>query len=71
MGNFKSNVGDYELLYVSESESGKAIAVRVDEDHSMFWLPKSQIEYEDKGYKRHQVIHITIPDWLAEKHDLL
>lgn len=64
----KSNVADYDLLYVSETE--KALAVRSSEDHEMIWLPKSQIEYEDRNYKRHEVICVTIPDWLAEQHNL-
>lgn len=68
MSNYKSDLADYDLLYITETE--KAIAVRRSEDHDMFWLPKSQIEYEPKEYKRYQVITITIPEWLAEKQDL-
>lgn len=64
----KSNVADYDLLYVSQTE--KALAVRRSENDEMVWLPKSQIEFDDKDYKRHSVIRVTIPDWLAEKHDL-
>jgi hypothetical protein len=69
MSNYKSNVADYDLLYVSETE--KALAVRISEDHEMFWVPKSQIEYEDKNYKRHQLIKVTMPDWIAEQHNLI
>lgn len=68
MTSFKSNVADYELLYVSQTEKG--LAVRRSEDHEMCWLPKSQIEFEDKEYKRHSIVRVTIPDWLAEKNDL-
>lgn len=64
-----SNIADYDLLYVTQTE--KALAVRRSEDHEMVWLPKSQVEFDDgKEYKRHAVIKVTIPDWLAEKHDL-
>lgn len=64
----KSDVADYDLLYVSQT--GKALAVRRSEDHETIWLPKSQIQFDDKEYRRHAVIRVTIPDWLAEKHDL-
>ena len=63
------NAADYEVLYVNQTE--KALAVRRSEEYETVWLPKSQIEFDDsKEYKRHQVIRIGIPDWLAEKHDL-
>lgn len=65
---YKSNVSDYDLLYISQTD--KAVAVRQSEDHEMFWLPKSQVDFDDKEYKRHAVVRITIPDWLAEKHGL-
>lgn len=64
----KSNVADYDLLYVSQTERG--LAVRRSEDDEMFWLPKSQVQFDDKEYRRLAVISVTIPDWLAEKHDL-
>jgi hypothetical protein len=69
MASYKSNVVDIDLLYVTQTEKG--LGVRQDEGDEMFWLPKSQIEFEDKEYKRHQVIKVTIPEWLAEKHDLI
>jgi hypothetical protein len=60
---------DYDLLYVTQTE--KALAVRRSEDDELVWLPKSQIEFDDsKEHKRHAVIRVGIPDWLAEKHDL-
>ena len=66
--NYKSNVADYDLLYIAQTEKG--LAVRRSEEHEMFWLPLSQVEFEEKEYKRHQIIKVTISDWLAEKHDL-
>jgi hypothetical protein len=56
-------------MYVNQTD--KALAVRQSEEHEMFWLPKSQIEFEDKNYKRHATIRVTIPEWLAAKHDLI
>jgi hypothetical protein len=74
MPNYKSNVADYDLIYVSETDKGLAVRIDAEENSPvssrMFWLPKSQIEYEDKSYKPHQPIRVTIPDWLAEEHDL-
>jgi hypothetical protein len=64
----KSNVADYDLMYVSETDKG--LAVRTDGDASLFWLPKSQIDFPEKEYRRNQIIRVTVPDWLAEKHDL-
>jgi hypothetical protein len=69
MPNYKSNVGDYDLMYIAQTE--KVICVKLDKESEMFWLPKSQIEFEDKNYKRHQTIKVTIPDWLAEKYELI
>jgi hypothetical protein len=64
-----TNAADYEVLYVAQSE--KALGIRRSEKEEIIWLPKSQIEFDDsKEYKRHTVIRIGIPDWLAEKHDL-
>lgn len=68
MDPMKSNVADYDLIYIGQTEM--ALNVRRSEDHESFWLPKSQIEYEDKQYRRYAVMLVTIPDWLAEKHDL-
>lgn len=65
---FKSNVADYDLLYIGQTD--RALHVRRSEDDEAFWLPKSQIEFEDKEYRRHEAVQVAIPDWLAEKHDL-
>jgi hypothetical protein len=68
MSDHKSNVADYDLLYITQTEKG--LCVRRSEDDQLFWLPKSQVEFDDKEYRRHAVVSVTIPDWLAEKHDL-
>jgi hypothetical protein len=66
---YKSNVTDYDLLYIGQTE--KALHVRRSEDDEAFWLPKSQIEFDDgRDYRRHAVVRVTIPDWVAERHDL-
>jgi len=65
----KSNVSDYDLIY--RGETPMAVKVSRDTDAPPFWLPKSQIEF-DEGIdrKRGDAINVAIPDWLAEKHDL-
>jgi hypothetical protein len=68
MPQYKSNVADYDLLYVTQTK--KAIGVRRSEESEVIWLPKSEVDFEDKEYKRNSVVSVTIPDWLAEKHDL-
>jgi hypothetical protein len=69
MASFKSNVADYDLIY--QTEKGGGLCVRREINGEDIWLPLSQIQYDDgKLYKRNSVITVTIPDWLAEKHDL-
>jgi hypothetical protein len=68
MPHYKSDVADYDLLYLTQSEKG--LCVRRSQEHDEFWLPKSQIEFEDREYGRGSVIRVTIPEWLAMKHDL-
>ena len=60
-----NDVLDYDCIWVRETAG--AIAVRMHEDASLVWLPKSQIEYERKDSRR---VTVTVPDWLAEEKDL-
>lgn len=55
-------------MYITETDKG--LAVRRSEEDEMFWLPKSQVDFDEKMYRRHETVQVTIPDWLAEKHDL-
>lgn len=66
--SYKSNVADYQLIY--EAETPLALAIRASNESDVVWLPKSQIEFLDKHCIRGDKIWVTIPDWLAEKHDL-
>lgn len=62
----KREVTDVEgLLFMEERE--KAICVSEDGGKTKIWLPKSQIEYEDKGSG---LVNITIPLWLASEKKL-
>jgi hypothetical protein len=65
---YKSDVADYDLIYVTQTEKG--LGVRRSQEHDIFWLPKSQIEFEYKEYKSGHTITVTVPEWLAQKHDL-
>ena len=50
-------------------ETEKAILflpVDWDEDDAV-WLPKSQIDYEDKDYEKGDDIIVDIPTWLIEE----
>lgn len=55
----KSNLVDVELNI--HAETAKAIAVS-DDGSTYIWLPKSQIEYVEKGQS---IIEVTMPEWLA------
>jgi hypothetical protein len=68
MPNYRSNVADYDLLYKGETKMG--IWVSKSEEDNDFFLPNSQVQYEEKQYKRNSVIKVTIPDWLATMNDL-
>jgi hypothetical protein len=66
--SYKSDVADYDLLY--QTEKGGGLCVRKEINGIDIWLPLSQIEFDGKAYRRNDYITVTIPDWLAEKHDL-
>ena len=58
-----------EILVQIHHETDKAILVSLDGDKKKaVWLPRSQIEIEDKGKGIHE---ITIPIWLAEEKGLV
>lgn len=71
--NWKSrgeNVEEYTLIY--QVEHGAGLCVREEKDGPDIWLPLSQIQYDEHiVYKRGSYIKVTIPDWLAEEHDLV
>lgn len=67
--NYKSDIRDYDLMYIRQTDAG--LCVRLDEDHELFWLPKSKIQYEDRDYRRHETIKVTVPEWLAARHNLI
>lgn len=66
---YKSDVADYDLIYISNIPKG--IWVKNSDEGEDFFLPDSQIEYDPTKCIRNKTISVTIPEWLAEKHDLL
>lgn len=64
----KDDMEVYEFIFVRESD--KAIGVcKEGEEGRLIWLPKSQIDYEEKP-QRGEVIEVEVPDWLAIEKDL-
>ncbi len=61
-GDFNNERECYEYEDI-EHETDKAILVKLKKCKESIWLPKSQIDYDDK--------YIWVPFWLAEKHDLI
>jgi hypothetical protein len=61
----------YYLQYKLQTDA--AIGVTLKGDDNLFFLPKSQIDInQDYEMLSHgECIDIEIPDWLAEKVDLL
>lgn len=64
----------YSLNYKGQTEK----AIRVEVNGKEIWLPKSQIEVDgvscDEDFKElvpDETVDVYIPDWLAEKNDLL
>ena len=53
-------------------ETDAAILVSDDDtDGSAVWLPKSKIQCPAGGVQRHDVIEVTMPEWLAIEKGLI
>lgn len=62
---------DLTLMYVRETDA--ALCVRLDDEHDVVWLPKSQIEWEyaERGTpKGRRLVVVTLPEDLAVEKDL-
>lgn len=62
-----SDLVDLDVEFLAETDA--AVKVR-DADGREAWLPKSQIEWPGSA-KLHEVIEVTVPQWLAEEKDLV
>lgn len=63
---------DASLQYCGETEA----ALKVSEGEDMFWLPKSQIEYEKESdgtavVDKNGCVEVTLPMWLAQEKKLV
>lgn len=57
-----------DLTMQLHAETDKAILVSDDGDKAKaVWLPKSQIEFEQKG----PIVEVTMPSWLATDKGLV
>jgi hypothetical protein len=60
---------DVDLFVMRDEPSDQAVLVREFSMTPGFWLPRSQIQIEYKD-QRHECAVVTIPVWLAKKHNL-
>jgi hypothetical protein len=60
----KNELVDITVNLLHETE----MAVLVTDGDDEVWLPKSQIEYEIIDQRERTAV-VTMPTWLAEKHD--
>jgi hypothetical protein len=52
------------------AETEKAVLV-TDDEIVETWLPKSQIEYDERLMGRDETLEFSVPEWLAIKSGLL
>lgn len=62
----RSNLHDFTLYVHHETPAALRVS-ETGEDRDAFWLPKSQIEYEEKGAS---YVLVTMPEWLAREKEL-
>ena len=71
---FKGEIDKGAILFVPDDRikfhKGKD-GMSWDEEDDAVWLPKSQILFDEKEYKRKDPISIEVPLWLAEKNKLI
>ena len=78
MPSYKNTTEEYDLVFHAELPLSWKVS-RAETDPLVpsplaapFFLPKSQVEPDERNvYRRGAVCRFTIPDWLAEKHDLV
>ena len=63
----KSDLCDIDVWIVAES--GAAFKVHTGDPAKAVWVPKSQVEIEERGPDRFATL--TIPEWLATKKGLI
>jgi len=64
----ESEMEEYTFEYMHQTDN----AILVTDGNKEIWLPKSQISYDESiKYTRHDVILIEVPEWLAEKCEII
>ena len=58
----------FTLFFLHETERAIRVAESENDDEG-FWLPKSQVEYED-GVEPGDWVDVEIPEWLAKDKGL-
>ena len=71
MGKMTKHHDIIELWVVCKWETDKAILVSADaaKEPKDVWLPKSQVEINERGKKRE--MEISLPEWLAKQKELI
>jgi len=70
MANYKSDLIDVEGQIIYDKPEKKAILFKWDDNKEAVWLPRSQIEYVKKPSSKTLWV-VTLPQWLAERNDML
>ena len=58
---------EFDMEYRHETD----LAVLVDDGDDQYWLPKSQVQYDDGEYEKGDIMTVYIPFWLAEDEGLI
>ena len=71
--DYKSDVADYDLIFGIEKPLAYGVFCTdaAYKKNAIIWFPKSQVEWVAGSCIRGRTCTLTIPEWLAEKHDLL
>lgn len=64
----KSDLTDIAVIRHAETERAILVSETGNKDDAV-WLPKSQVEIENDGYKN--FVTVTLPEWLAAEKGLV
>jgi len=65
---------DYVLIIFQETEMAYLVGYTIEDQDDAVWIPKSRIEVgpvKSKTKEGYEIREFQIPDWLAEKKDLV
>ncbi len=58
---------EIEVKYVYETD----LSVLIEYEGLEYWLPKSQIDYDNKEYEQREELEIKVPVWLLEEKGMI